>query len=163
MLAAVLRLMVVIGLAGGLGFVLRARVPALGTVRARAAIDGLNALGMAVLVVGLTAALGPALRAGDPALWAMLALATVLNFASQAGVFALACARGVGPRAPAVAIAAGNRNLALFLAALPPEAASALALFIGAYQVPMFLTPLVLAPLYRLALPAARAGAPAKK
>jgi hypothetical protein len=37
----------------------------------------------------------------------------------------------------------GNRNIALYLAALPLEQMEPLLLFIACYQVPMYLTPLI--------------------
>jgi hypothetical protein len=104
---------------------------------------------MGLVVIALTSALGPALLAGDAALWAVLALVFVLNFGTQLATLAVVRARGAGRDASALAIVAGNRNLALFLAALPEPVGQALLLFVGCYQVPMFLTPLLLAPLYR--------------
>ena len=194
-LGAVGRLMAIILLAGGGAFGLRAALPALGSARAITAIDGLTALGLALVVIGLTSALGPALRAGDPALWSTLALLLALNFGSQIAVWSvlrrrdlrmptkppgpppmaplgtppsvpLTAASGpfptagpaapppAPPLAPALAIVAGNRNLALFLGALPSETLEALLLFVGCYQVPMYLTPLVMARLYRRSGPA---------
>ncbi len=198
-LVAVGRLMAIILLAGGGAFALRAALPVLGSARAITAIDGLTALGLALVVIGLTSALGPALQAGDPALWSTLALLLVLNFGSQIAVWSVlrrrdlraaglsrvgpgetssltpgapptvpldpaarapaAALPGAGPpsppRAPALAIVAGNRNLALFLGALPPETLETLLLFVGCYQVPMYLTPLVMARLYRRSGPVA--------
>jgi arsenite transporter len=49
----------------------------------------------------------------------------------------------------AIALLAGNRNMALFLAALPAETAGSLFLFIALYQLPVYLTPVMAAPLYR--------------
>ena len=143
---ATLRLLGVVAVAGLGGLALRRAVPWLGTVQAVPAIDGLTALGMGVLVVALTSALGPALLSGTWELWGVLALVVALNFGAQLVALAIA---GRGPQAPSFAIVAGNRNLALFLTALPPETAQALLLFVGCYQVPMFLTPLLLAPVYR--------------
>lgn len=148
-LTAALKLMAIVALAGGGGLALRAAWPGLGTPGAVTALDGLTALGMGLVVIALTSALGPALLAGEPMLWAVLALVAVLNFGSQLAVWAAFGARG--PQAPALAIVAGNRNLALFLGALPPESAQALLLFVGCYQVPMFLTPLLLSRVYRRA------------
>jgi ACR3 family arsenite transporter len=51
------------------------------------------------------------------------------------------------PRVP-YAIIAGNRNVGLFLAALPAAQTDPLLLFIGCYQIPMYLTPLLLGRLY---------------
>jgi len=45
---------------------------------------------------------------------------------------------------PGTSIVAGNRNIALFLIVLPPEVAGPLMIFIGCYQIPMYLTPMVL-------------------
>ena len=62
-------------------------------------------------------------------------------------------------RADAVprAIVAGNRNIALFLIALPEETTRGLLIFIGCYQVPMYLTPLLMPGFYRRMLRAAAA------
>ena len=49
-----------------------------------------------------------------------------------------------------VSIVAGNRNIAIFLVALPASAAEPLLVFLGCYQVPMYLTPLLMQRLYRL-------------
>ena len=52
------------------------------------------------------------------------------------------------PVAGPLAIGAGNRNIALFLVALPPEVLAPLMIFIGCWQLPMYLTPLLLPRLY---------------
>ena len=44
----------------------------------------------------------------------------------------------------ATSIYAGNRNIALFLIALPDTVAAPLMIFVGCYQVPMYLTPILL-------------------
>ena len=143
---AALRLLAVIALAGGAGMILRCAVPWLRGAEGQGAADGLITLVMAVVVVGLMAAVGPAILAPSRELWLTLAAVFTLNFGAQIG--ALLLLRG-GPGAPALAIVAGNRNLALFLGALPPETGAALLLFIGCYQLPMYLTPLVMAPFIR--------------
>ena len=147
--AAALRLLVLIAVATSAAFALRAafmRDPAAKTVKA---IDGFSALLMAVLVIGLMSAVGPALR-GDPlGLAANLAAAFAANFGLQ--LVAALLLRSAKPRSAraAIAIAAGNRNMALFLAALPVAVTDPLLLFIGCYQVPMYLTPLFLGRIYR--------------
>jgi len=145
---AALRLLAVIALAGGAGIAVRARVAWLRGPEGQGAVDGLITLGMAVVVIGLMSAVGPALLDPAPALWLTLASVLALGFGAQ--VVTLLLSRHRAPQsAPALAIVAGNRNLALFLGALPPETAAALLLFVGLYQVPMYLTPLVMAPLIR--------------
>ena len=143
------RLLAIIVLAGGIGFWLHGRVPQLGTERGQAALDGLMALTMGIVVIALMSAVGPALWAGDPALWALLVLVLVLNFGIQVGVAAVTRAAGAPRLAPAMGIVAGNRNLALFLGALPPDTVAALMLFVGVFQIPMYLTPLVMTGFYR--------------
>lgn len=47
-----------------------------------------------------------------------------------------------------LALAAGNRNIALFLVALPAEVMAPIMVFVGCWQVPMYLTPVLLRWLY---------------
>jgi len=49
----------------------------------------------------------------------------------------------------AIALMAGNRNMALLLAALPPEIVESLLLFIALYQLPIYFTPILATPFYR--------------
>jgi hypothetical protein len=108
----------------------------------------LSAILMAVLVVGLMAAVGPALSR-DPATLAFnLAVAFIANFGLQIGTFLILRRRDSEDAVP-LAIVAGNRNIALFLTALPAAITDPILLFIGCYQVPMFLTPIILDRLYR--------------
>lgn len=133
--------------AAGFAFALR-RVffpqPSADTLRA---IDGLSALAMAVVVVGLMAAVTPALKS-DPKLvfWTLVA-AFAVNFGLQIAAYLLL---GQAKEARvAYSIISGNRNMALFISALPVSVVEPLLLFIGCYQVPMYLTPLLLGRLYR--------------
>jgi ACR3 family arsenite transporter len=147
--AAALRLLAVIALAGGAGFVLhslflRQAQPA--TIRA---IDGMSALMMAVVVVALMSAVGPALFSQPVtfALWLLVAFAA--NFGMQIATYALSGSAALRDERVALAVVAGNRNIALFLAALPAAVTDPLLVFIGCYQIPMYLTPILLARLYR--------------
>ena len=134
---AALRLTVMIAVAAGTAFTLRHRFfpdPDPETVRE---LDGLAALTLAVIVIGLMAAVGPALRNDPATLAGWLALAFLASFGMQAAMRLLG--------APvATAVVAGNRNIALFLVALPAEATDPLLSFIGCYQMPMYLTPILL-------------------
>jgi len=51
-----------------------------------------------------------------------------------------------------LAISAGNRNIAIFLVALPPDVMAPLMIFVGCWQLPMYLTPILLPRLYAWAL-----------
>ncbi len=138
---AALRLSAVILLASAAAFGLRRMAfsnPSPDTVRA---LDGLAAIALGVIVIGLMAAVGPALRSDPTGLAGWLALAFAVNFGMQALV------RASG--APvAVSVVAGNRNIALFLVALPAAVTDPVLVFIGCYQVPMYLTPVLLGKIY---------------
>jgi ACR3 family arsenite transporter len=148
-LGAASRLLAVIASAGAAGFLVRAWLIKSPSREAFRAFDGLSALTMAVMVVGLMSAVGPAMRSNPSALLIALAAAFAGNFGQQ--ILMLAALRGRAPEqliAPA-GISAGNRNIALFLTALPASVTDPVLLFIGCYQIPMYLTPVLLGRLYR--------------
>lgn len=144
-----LRTLVVIMLAMGAGFLLRGyRLPDLKPDQS-AALDGAMSIALAVLVIGLMAALRPALAISIITVAGWMALAFGLNIGLQ--VLSFVTTRKVlseRERVP-VSIVAGNRNIAIFLVALPASIADPLLIFLGCYQVPMYLTPLILERLYR--------------
>ncbi|WP_027259793.1 hypothetical protein [Leisingera aquimarina] len=141
------RLIGAIGLTVAAAFLLRRlTLPVMREEQARA-IDGLTVIALAVIVVGLMAALGPALRT-DPVLvlhWLGFALAA--NLGLQVLVFAV-LRRRAGSGAVPVSVVAGNRNFALFLIALPAATTDPLLIFLGCYQIPMYLTAILMKPLY---------------
>ncbi|MRX50218.1 hypothetical protein GI374_07115 [Paracoccus sp. S-4012] len=144
-LAAALRLVAILAVAGGTAFWLRARflpAPRPDTV---AAIDGLASLAMAFAVIGLMAAFVPALIERPGTLLLTLAAAFAANYGLQAATYA---ATAPAPAATAFAIGAGNRNIMLFLAVLPPAVTDELLVFVACYQIPMYLTPLLMRRLY---------------
>jgi hypothetical protein len=148
-LASVARLLGVILLAALAALAVRLallRDPSPGTV---AALDGLSAITMAVVVVALMSAVGPMLlRApGTVAYWVAVAFAANIGLQVAAGIVL----RGRVPPTHLVplSIVAGNRNLALFLVSVPAELADSLLVFIGCYQIPMYLTPLLTRRFYR--------------
>ncbi|GGH34837.1 hypothetical protein SAMN05444007_1084 [Cribrihabitans marinus] len=141
------RLLAVILAAAVLGFALRHwGFRSLGD-RGRRATDGLTVIALAVIVVGLMSAVRPTFDR-DPALLAFwMAAAFAANFGMQIATFLVLRARGRRAAVP-TSIVAGNRNFALFFVALPPESTDALLVFLGCYQVPMYLTPTLLRRLY---------------
>ena len=148
LIAAALQVLGIILGSTALGFALRAWLVPAPDARQIRAMDGASVLFFAVIVVALMAALGPMLRS-DPmnALrWAFAAFA--LCFGLQ--VLTLAILRGtpLAPVAGPVALAAGNRNIALFLVSLPAEVMAPVMIFIACWQLPMYLTPFVLPRLY---------------
>ena len=147
-----IKLLVVILISTAIGFCLRAWIfprPTDGQVRA---LDGASVLAFSFIVVGLMAALNPALRS-DPwavAKWAMLAF--TISYALQALTLITLRRTALHPVAGPLAIGAGNRNIALFLVTLPAEVLAPLMVFIGCWQLPMYLTPILLPRLYAKAL-----------
>lgn len=142
------RLLAVIGFAAAAAFLLRRTVAReLGDLGAKA-LDGASAITMAIVVIGLMSAVGPALRSMPWVFLGWLALAFTANFGMQIAAALLLRLGRSGPSLPAQAIVAGNRNIALFLVALPSTMTDQILIFIGCYQIPMYTTPLLLAGFY---------------
>ncbi|WP_101067701.1 hypothetical protein [Roseovarius salinarum] len=148
-LAAAARLLLVIGIAVAAALVVRGWLMPAPAPRTVAALDGMGVLFLTAVILGLMSALGPALREAPLTLLGWLAAAMTVNLGMQVAVKLLhAPRRGDHDAAVPHAIAAGNRNIALFLVALPPDVTGPLLVFIGCYQVPMYLTPLLLGRFY---------------
>ena len=138
-------LMTVIAVSVGVGFALRLfamRTPSEETI---AGLDGIAVVLLSVVVVGLMSALGPALVQTPFVVAGWLVLACALNWGAQGLALILLKAH---PARGSFSIVAGNRNIALFLIALPTEITDPLLIFIGCYQIPMYLTPIVMSRLY---------------
>ncbi len=143
------RLLLIIFAAAGLAFILRWRFFRDLGANGLQAIDGASAIAMAVVVIGLMSAVGPAFISNPAGLAVNLAVAFGANFGLQIIVATLLRRNGRQRLAAPLAIVAGNRNVALFLTALPAPITDPLLLFIGCYQIPMYLTPLLLGRFYR--------------
>lgn len=144
-----LRLLVIIVLATLAAFTVRRlwlRAPKKETIEA---IDGLSAFSLAVIVIGLMSALGPALKTDLTSVFVTLAAVFAANFGFQILAWLVLRSAGVTRERVAFSVAAGNRNMALFLVALPAEITDPMLLFLACYQFPMYLTPLLLARLYK--------------
>ncbi|WP_245604565.1 hypothetical protein [Sulfitobacter donghicola] len=134
------------------GFGLRAALLPRPTQKQISALDGASVLVFCILAVALMAPLNAAIRADamQVVLWAVLAFG--ISYGLQ--IITLMVLRRSALRSVAgpLAIGAGNRNIALFLVALPSETLAPLLVFIGCWQLPMYLTPILLPSLYRKAL-----------
>ena len=142
------RLLALIVCSSAVAFALRAWLFPRPSAETLGVIDGVSALLMAVLVVGLMSALGPAISATPGLVALTLAAAFAVNFSLQLTAYMALGARGDGRARAAWSIVAGNRNIALFLVALPVGVTEPLLLFIGCYQIPMYLTPILMKPVY---------------
>lgn len=151
-LLASLRLTGTIALTVGLAFACRHWLAPNLKHRTASAVDGVTILALAVIVVGLMAALGPALHSAPWLVAQWMVAALVTNFGLQYACFRWLMWRGAKPIAVPTAVVAGNRNFALFLIALPASTTDPLLIFLGCYQVPMYLTALVMRRIYARAL-----------
>lgn len=140
---AALQLLYVVFGAVGIAFALRIWVWPVMADRHRAALDGASAILLGVVVIGLMSAVGPALTEEPRRFTMWLSFAFLLNFGLQFVAAALMPVASPADRA-GTSVVAGNRNIALFLVALPEEVMVELLLFIGCYQVPMYLTPILM-------------------
>lgn len=145
---AALQLLGLIAVSGGLALWLRARGIVGGGRPAIIVMDAAAAILMGVVVIGLVSPILPALTQTPGRLALTMAAAFALNVPLQ--VLACRLVRRWSPGAAiATGVAAGNRNAALFLGILPPSAFDTVLLFVSCYQVPMYLTPLLMGRWYR--------------
>jgi predicted Na+-dependent transporter len=107
------------------------------------ALDGASAIVLAVMVIGLMSAVHKP-ETTMLAIGEMLLLAIVLNGGLQTlGVLVAKVLKSEKPTTITQGVVLGNRNIALYLTALPAVQIEPLLLFIACYQVPMYLTPLI--------------------
>lgn len=137
-------LVAVIVIATGAGFVLRALLLPSPSTSQIQSLDGLGVLALAIIVVGLMAGIRPILDQSPWALAGWVLLVFVANFGLQLAAHRITRNVVAPARAAPLSIIAGNRNVALFLLALPSDVTDKLLVFIGCYQLPMYLTPLLL-------------------
>lgn len=107
------------------------------------ALDGASAITLALMVIGLMSALhAPDVTLHDFLI--ALLVAIVINAGFQ--LFGAGTARALNhppARIIGTGVIYGNRNIALYLTALPASFVEPLLLFIACYQIPMYLTPLL--------------------
>lgn len=113
------------------------------------ALDGAGSITLALMVIGLMSALH---QPGHSGLIVVLTLCAA--FGINAGLQLVGIASGrlmrhSKSRVIASGVVLGNRNVALYLAALPASMTEPLLLFIACYQIPMYLTPLLGGLLYK--------------
>lgn len=144
-IATVFRLLCLILLAGGGAVLCRALFLPVPTSRQSKALDGLSIAGLAIVVISLMPEVS---RSAVQTPWAFiwwLALAFGLNFGLQVATRPMFR----NPSTDPTAFTLGNRNLGVFFAALPVETTAPLLVFLGCYQMPMFLSPVMMRWLYK--------------
>ena len=115
-------------------------------------LDGASVLAFAIIVVALMAPLNGALRSDPWAVAGWTALVFGVSYSLQAGALLVLRLTRLRPVAGPLAIGAGNRNIGLFLVALPTDIIAPILIFVACWQLPMYLTPMLLPRLYRWAL-----------
>mgnify|MGYP007008286590 CR=1 FL=1 len=134
-------------LAGAAALALRHFRLVRGTPGALLVMDAAAAFLLGAVVVGLMSAIGPAVLDRLSIFAATLGAAFIVGFAPQL-VASLLASRSDPGAATAIGITAGNRNMALFLSVLPAATVDDVLLFVGCFQIPMYLTPFILARWY---------------
>ena len=117
----------------------------------REALDGLNSIALAVIVIGLMSAVIPAFMDKPVVLAGWLLFAIFVNCGLQLSAYFVFQFLEVGQRNVPIAIVAGNRNVAIFLIASSATVQSEeFLIFLGCYQFPMYLTPIIMRPLFKI-------------
>ena len=131
-----------------LGFLVRALVFPKLDEDLTTALDGITALTLAFMVIGLMAALRPALISDPLSVAKWLVFALLINLGLQFITFHLLKLFKLSEFAAPIGIVSGNRNIALYLVALPIMQSEQLLIFLGCYQIPMYLTPIIMRKVY---------------
>lgn len=152
----------VIFLAVGAAVLVRRTAMAGISAKADEALGGLSAILLAVFVLALMDAIQPALFSQPARLAGTLLFTCLVCFGLQV-CGTLLCRRlpnrSEDAIAGAVGVVSGNRNVALFLTALPAAQIEPLMVLVGCYQIPMYLTPVLMGRFYRrVATPPSRSG-----
>ncbi|MGH1414568.1 MAG: hypothetical protein ACRBB0_13830 [Pelagimonas sp.] len=122
------------------------------------ALDGLTSLALVVIVIGLMSAVAPALSTAPWSLAKWFLVAMVANLGLQVVAYVGLRRFGNEDSAAPMALVAGNRNVALFLVASSATQTDEFLLFLGCYQFPMYLTPILMRPLMGHKTGAKKAG-----
>jgi hypothetical protein len=112
-------------------------------------IDGVSTLLLAIVVFGLMAAIHSEIETNPLNLLTTLAVAVSANFGLQIITALILASSRFSKYGVPIGLIAGNRNIALFMTALAVTSTQPILLFIACYQIPMYLTPLVMGRFYR--------------
>jgi len=112
-------------------------------------IDGVSTLLLAVMVLGLMAAIHSEISDNLINLLRTLVVATSANFGLQIITTLILARSRFSAYAVPMGLIAGNRNIALFMTALAVVSTQPLLLFIACYQIPMYLTPILMQGFYQ--------------
>ena len=150
LLLPVAKLLLLIISATGVGILVNKALESRGVSQSALALDGAASITLALMVIGLMGGIHtPDIRIEH--LLMTLAVALMINLGYQIlGVKVARALNHTPERIICTGVINGNRNIALYLTALPASFTEPLLLFIACYQIPMYLTPLIGASFYRL-------------
>ncbi len=120
--------------------------PSANTLRS---MEGASALALSAFVIGLMPAVREVALTSPTTLIFWLAIACAANLGLQTLTYRATRDRLPRDEAVSMSIISGNRNIALFLISLPLAVTEPIMVFIGCYQIPMYLTPMLMRRLYR--------------
>ena len=129
-------------------FILRRQTASVLTAIQTKSVDGFISLVLAIVVIALMSAVTPSLYVNPYLVLGWICVAVFANIGSQIMAYIVLLKFGWSSEAVAFSVVAGNRNFALFLIALPTVTTDPLLIFLGCYQLPMYLTPLVMHRVY---------------
>ena len=149
--ALMARLALLIGGALAVALVLRAIIGERRLAGWSASIDGLFVVCMVIFAVAVMDGVLARLLERPGEILGIAAIAFVANAGLQ-GLGALLFLPAGKHRALTAGFISGNRNMGILLAALPPAGAAELSIFVALVQLPIYILPSVLRPLYRRVL-----------
>ena len=144
-----IELSTLMGLSIALGFIFRAVViPELSSDQ-KTALDGGSTVLLAVIVVGLMSSIAPTFNENPKTLVFWLLIAFSVNYGLQLITHMIFLMVGLDRQDASIAIVAGNRNVAIFLMAAAVSDSEEFLIFLSCYQVPMYLTPILMRRMYK--------------
>ncbi len=146
---ASLRLLIVIVSAAVLAFTTRYYLLKHPSPKQLQTIDGISTILLAIMVLGLMAAIHSEIKSDPLNILTTLAVAISVNFGLQIIATVILARSRIPEFAVPIGVMAGNRNIALFMTALAVTTTQPILLFIACYQIPMYLTPIIMYRFYR--------------
>lgn len=150
--ALALRLAAIIAGAVMIAALVRRFVPPAALQARRAQLDGISVVCLMVFAIGVMDGVAAQIQARPLLMLGYVVAAFAANLALQA--IAAAATAGLGRRrALTIALSAGNRNMGMLLAALPASTDQLITVFFALGQIPIYLLPGLMGPVYRRLAP----------
>ena len=139
-----LRLLAVIAAAAIIAFIIRLTILKTPSDDQLVQMDGASTILLAIVVFGLMAAIQTEMAIDPLNVLITLGAVCTVNFGLQIITTLILLKTKAAAYAIPMGVVAGNRNVALFLTALPAATTHPLLLFLACYQIPMYLTPIIM-------------------